>query len=423
MSGSPLSIKLNCTSWQQLSAIHSRDLCRAAFFLKTQKPPVIGTLVRISLTLPSGTTLELQGAINAHIGPGELDGRGPGIDVALHKMPQSVLWLIESALTSAGLPPAGMPSTGDAALPSPTPAEAQPDSSPSLEDGDEWVKAKAELIQALWQELAGMSKLNAFQLLDLPYTANDSEVRAAFQKLSKKYHPDRFTRYESFEIRELANEVFILLRDAYRSLADQGGREKLLAAVQAATPGVSPNTPRSTPQRTPSVKPVPSTAPRAAIATPPASPKVTPRPVAPQPLPPPLTPAPQDNAEDADWDMASRPISIASGTAAQSESKKDDDRLEFALRFLDSGQYEQALRILRVEARKDPNNLQALAGVELASGRLALADGDRMEATERFEAALEIDPNNERAAREIAEMRRYATSQRRGLLSKLMKKV
>ncbi len=61
--------------------------------------------------------------------------------------------------------------------------------------------------------------------------------------------------------------------------------------------------------------------------------------------------------------------------------------------------------------------------MELAEGRLALANGDRMEAAERFEAALDIDPSNERAAREIAEMRRYATSQRRGLLSKLMKKV
>jgi len=91
--------------------------------------------------------------------------------------------------------------------------------------------------------------------------------------------------------------------------------------------------------------------------------------------------------------------------------------------ILESGQYEQALRILRVEARKDPNNITAKAGVELAEGRLALATGNRMEAAERFEAALDIDPSNERAAREIAEMRRYATSQRRGLLSKLMKKV
>tara|TARA_R110002095_G_scaffold13495_1_gene17634 strand:+ start:399 stop:689 length:291 start_codon:yes stop_codon:yes gene_type:complete len=93
------------------------------------------------------------------------------------------------------------------------------------------------------------------------------------------------------------------------------------------------------------------------------------------------------------------------------------------MNVLESGQYEQALRILRVEARKNPTNVTALAGVELAEGRLALVNGDRMEAAERFEAALDIDPSNERAAREIADMRRHATSQRRGLLSKLMNKV
>lgn len=93
------------------------------------------------------------------------------------------------------------------------------------------------------------------------------------------------------------------------------------------------------------------------------------------------------------------------------------------MNILDSGHYEQALKILKTEAHKDANNIMALAGVELAEGRLALVSGNRMEAAERFEAALDIDPSNERAAHEIADMRRHATSQRRGLLSKLMKKV
>ena len=47
---------------------------------------------------------------------------------------------------------------------------------------------------------------------------------------------------------------------------------------------------------------------------------------------------------------------------------------------------------------------------------------DRLEAAQRFEAALEIDPSNERAARELAEMRRQATNERKGLLSRLMGK-
>ncbi len=441
MSGSPLNIKLNCKSWQQLSAIHSRDLCRGAFFLKTSKPPPLGTMVRISLTLPSGSTVELAGQIHKLIGEGELEGRGPGIDISIRKMPHSVMWLVESALSSAGFPPgaksepaasatppaasaastapaaagatATTPSATATAAPTPVtaaapltasppplpppPAPAMNDDSPALEDNEALVSAEADLVKALWTELGGMSKMNAFQLLDLPTSAGDDEVRFAFQALSKKYHPDRFTQYESFEIRELANEVFILLRDAYRNIADHAGRQKLLATL-----------PQAQLSRTP--PPIPTRA----VATPP-------------PLPSPPKAMPAQPLGDAVIQFAApntaagtQPLDLSTQAPAIG---KDDDRVEFALRFLESGQYEQALRILRVEARKDPNNTRALAGVELAAGRLALADGDRMEAAERFEAALEIDPLNERAAREIAELSRHATSQRRSLLSKLMKKV
>ncbi|MEZ4368237.1 MAG: hypothetical protein R2939_18460 [Kofleriaceae bacterium] len=52
----------------------------------------------------------------------------------------------------------------------------------------------------------------------------------------------------------------------------------------------------------------------------------------------------------------------------------------------------------------------------------AMAARDRMEAAQRFEAVLEIDPSNERAARELAEMRRQATNERKGLLTKLLGK-
>ena len=50
-------IKLRCTSWGQLDAIYRRDLMRSAVFLKTKKPPPLGTSVRINLTLPSHAAL------------------------------------------------------------------------------------------------------------------------------------------------------------------------------------------------------------------------------------------------------------------------------------------------------------------------------------------------------------------------------
>lgn len=388
----------------------------------------MGTPVRISLTLPSGSTIELVGTIKRFVEQGELDGRGPGIDISLQSLPQSVMWLIESALSSAGITPRPVPDPKETLSPPPPPAEDErPEESPALSDGDEWVQAEGDLVKALWQELNSMSKMNEFQLLDLEYSASDQEVRAAFGALSKRYHPDRFTRYESFEIRELANEVFILLRDAYRKLANEQGRRDALTAIEAKKEGsaaqqrvATPPPPPTKPRRTPP-PPIPKAAQGEARRTPPP----------PIPTPPPPSPAPASAPVAASAPKmtqnyaspASTPVSNLATPRAPTSPGESANRVTMGMNVLESGQYEQALRILRVEARKDPTNVTALAGVELAEGRLALVNGDRMEAAERFEAALDIDPSNERAAREIADMRRHATSQRRGLLSKLMKKV
>ncbi len=90
--------------------------------------------------------------------------------------------------------------------------------------------------------------------------------------------------------------------------------------------------------------------------------------------------------------------------------------------MIDAGEYDNAISAYQLAARKDPSNRDARAGVELVEGLRALAMRDRLEAAQRFEAVLELDPANERAARELAEMRRSATNERKGLLSRLLGK-
>jgi tetratricopeptide (TPR) repeat protein len=91
-------------------------------------------------------------------------------------------------------------------------------------------------------------------------------------------------------------------------------------------------------------------------------------------------------------------------------------------RLVDDGKFEQALTIYQRASRSSPGDRLARAGVELVEGLRAIAKRDRLEAAQRFEAALELDPANERAARELAEMRRIATTERKGLLSRLLGK-
>jgi Tfp pilus assembly protein PilF len=90
--------------------------------------------------------------------------------------------------------------------------------------------------------------------------------------------------------------------------------------------------------------------------------------------------------------------------------------------LIDQGKLDEAIAGYRAAAKKNSQDRSARAGIELVEGMRALAARDRLEAAQRFESALEIDPSNERAARELADMRRQATNERKGLLSRLMGK-
>ncbi len=119
MAAGPLSIKLRCTSWQQLATIYRRDLSRGTMFLKATSQPPIGMAVRIDLELPSATVLELTGAIAQHVVDPQ---RGTGVEIALEPLPTKTIWLIESALAAdttvrganAARPADAMPPPGEA---------------------------------------------------------------------------------------------------------------------------------------------------------------------------------------------------------------------------------------------------------------------------------------------------------------------
>jgi tetratricopeptide (TPR) repeat protein len=431
----PLSIKLRCASWQQLSAIYKRDLARNAMFLRSANPPPVGTPVRIDLTLPSDSMIVLTGVVHEQVPPGGLEGRGPGVDIQLQPIAPSAMWLIETALSSAQkgkpgaasmieraanagepIPPGGIAdrSARNEQRPARDPTEA------GMDEGSDWAEAEDELLAALGAELESLRKLNPFQVLGVGYEAGDVEVRGAFAELTKRYHPDRFARYPSQELRRHAAEIFILIRDAYRRLGDDKGRQQALAQVGPRAPRPGPAVRLGTPPpvsssagSTPGPRPGPPAPPpgRAATPPPPGKPEraATPPPVA----APPAKPAPQRTIE-------TRAIPVVNGGAAGSSEDRTDTSAADAL--LDQGKYDEALAVYKIYARKNPADRIAKAGIELAEGLRALAQRDRMEAAQRFEVVLELDPSNERAARELAEMRRQATNERKGLLTRLLGK-
>jgi hypothetical protein len=231
-----LSIKLRCASWQQLATIYKRDLSHGTMFLKAAQPPPVGTTVHIDLALPSATIIPLTGVVERHLHDPQ---RGQGVELKLDPIATGSIWLIESALASEhkrlatpfqGVPVVPTPVVGAPPLPHPhqvqttIPTIPPPFGSgasvlPSLGDGADLTAAERDLIKALVAEAESLKKLNPFLVLGVGYEATDAEVRAAFADLTKRYHPDRFARYESSALREVAAEIFILIRDAYRRLA------------------------------------------------------------------------------------------------------------------------------------------------------------------------------------------------------------
>jgi tetratricopeptide (TPR) repeat protein len=363
------------------------------------------------------------------------------------------MWLIETALASAQ-------AKEEAARPAARPSSKSETSQvASITDGSDLAAAETELLVALTSELDSLKKLNAFQVLGLGYEATDADVRAAFGELTKRYHPDRYARFASADLRHLAAEIFILIRDAYRRLGDAAGRVQVLQSLGKSAPA-----PRAvpSPSRTPPSVPPPRATQRVAV---PASPVAPVLPTVTVPVPAVLRPpgAPRRDAlhrSTGDREPPPAPVAppappLAAGSTtappgrapstppvdrrattspfAQTQqvpvlpSSIDAAELAALEDLIDQARLDEALAGYRMLAKRNAHDRNAhdrnvRAGAELCEGLLALAARDRLEAAQRFETALEIDPSNERAARELAEMRRQATTERKGLLSRLMGK-
>jgi tetratricopeptide (TPR) repeat protein len=409
-----LSIKLRCGSWQQLSTIYKRDLSRGSMFLKASTQPPLGTVVRIDLELPSATVIELQGVIAKHV----VDPtRGAGVDLKLEPLPTNAVWLIESALAAE---------TKVRAETNQLVPEAEPPPPAAREDVSE---AESELLRALESEAESLRKLNPFLVLGVGYETTDTDVRAAFGELTKRYHPDRFARYQSTQLRQLAAEIFILIRDAYRKLADEASRTQLLATLKSAKRAATP--PPVSPAQALSRAKTPPPVPRISVPAAPTA-KSPPTevlghdtPTKPGPYEAPTSQSPK-SAELAHTELAKAdlaiPVSPRRTTPAGGVEPPVAEPANETEELIDQGRLDEALARFRNASKKSPSDKAARAGIELVEGLKALEARDRMEAAQRFEAALELDPSNERAARELAEMRRQATNERKGLLSRLMGK-
>jgi DnaJ-class molecular chaperone len=76
-----------------------------------------------------------------------------------------------------------------------------------------------------------LDQLDYYGVLKLPQGAGAAEVKAAYYRESRAYHPDRFAAVEDAGLKELIGRIYRRINEAYTVLRDDRKRARYLADV------------------------------------------------------------------------------------------------------------------------------------------------------------------------------------------------
>jgi curved DNA-binding protein CbpA len=90
-------------------------------------------------------------------------------------------------------------------------------------DGEGKLKEDLEEIIRFHQSLEG---LNYYQILNVPPSSSPAEMKKAYFRLARKYHPDLYPRDLPAEIKEKIEDVFDAITKAFKTLSDPVKKEE-----------------------------------------------------------------------------------------------------------------------------------------------------------------------------------------------------
>jgi len=79
-----------------------------------------------------------------------------------------------------------------------------------------------------------LDHLDYFAILKVPQTVAPGDIRAAYHRESRIYHPDRFAATADAHFRDLVGRIYRRINEAYTVLRDDARRAKYLADVSGA---------------------------------------------------------------------------------------------------------------------------------------------------------------------------------------------
>ena len=78
---------------------------------------------------------------------------------------------------------------------------------------------------------AVLDQLDYFGVLKVPQTATPPDIKAAYYRESRAYHPDRYAALDSVELKEMIGRIYRRVNEAYTVLRDDRKRARYLADV------------------------------------------------------------------------------------------------------------------------------------------------------------------------------------------------
>jgi uncharacterized protein (TIGR02266 family) len=198
-------VEVRCESWSQFAERYAEDIKHGGLLIQTDSPPDVNTELEVRILLPDDHSLQLQARV-VHV---IAEGARPGVGVQLLDLDderrREIQRLIELGRRHTGETAPGRTASQEAML----------------------RRLLAE------REALGQQDELAILGLDAP---DPRAARRAFHRLSKRYHPDRFGKYEDAEIDRLATEIFIQIKRAFTRVSRTGTTQEQAAPVVAPAP-------------------------------------------------------------------------------------------------------------------------------------------------------------------------------------------
>lgn len=138
----------------------------------------------------------------------------------------------------APAPVARRPLPSPAVVELPVPAAPRPDPAPSPEES-----AAQSVLDARRREILeafeGLKPKTHFEVLDIPKASNEAQVKEAYFKLARKFHPDTHHDPSLVDLRDKIEAIFIRLGEAYEVLRDRNKRSSYESDLASRMPRTS----------------------------------------------------------------------------------------------------------------------------------------------------------------------------------------